>query len=543
MALLFGCSTKSSNSEYGRLTATPILDQSSTYSREARTWRRLRSEHLELITDYPLAQALEAVRVFERAEVYLDQVLPYGKPKRSSPLMVVLFRDPKELQARSANPMAVCTFLVRAPGALHRRPMILAAGDNTLSMRLHWVHELSHYELYRRFGALPAWLDEGLAAYFSSIEDLGQQVLIGTPQRLWRFVDDGKGMRTEAQWTHRRTSIPRTWFLDASELVRTDYFDFHTSMGRQPVTQGDIVNEVVNYAESWLMVHMLFHGPSRYRALMDNSVRAHAHPLGWGDRLMQQLLSIDPSTLDRDLSTYASSLSTPAVPVPMPDYWGAQIRIELLSPEEALHIKASTLAKPESLYPELEKMLKHRAPSARGLLTQAWMLLRKGQSHDAGRTLCSAESMLSKDPKPDPETQAELLHLGLWIDVELRRQNKALSCSPERSPSHTAWAEALAAKARNTAQLHSVAQVLGAYGHLDAAYAAGQKSINIDPSCWSCYESLAQISYRQGSTEYARHWQKQALEWTPGAMGKKYRKSQLNALARYEQPPKKKSSP
>lgn len=538
IAVLAGCTAKKRSSEYGRLTATPILDQSSTYAREASTWRRLRSEHLELVTDYPLNQALEALRVFERAEVYLDQVLPYGKPKRNSPLMVVLFRDPKELQGRSANPMAVCTFMVRAPGALHRRPMILAAGDNTLSMRLHWVHELSHYELYRRFGALPAWLDEGLAAYFSSIEDLGQQVLVGTPQRLWRFVDDGKGMRTEAQWTHSRTAVPRTWFLDASELVRTDYFDFHTSMGRKRATQGDIVNEVVNYAESWLMVHMLFHGPSRYRALMDNSVRAHAHPLGWGDRLMEQLLSIDPNTLDRDLATYASSLSTPAIPVPMPSYWGAQVRIERLSPEEALHVRASTLAKPESLYPQLEEILQHQPPSPRTLLTKAWMLLRKGQSHDAGRALCSAKSLLSKEPRSDPETQAEWLHLGLWIDVELRRQNKALSCAPDRSPSQTAWAQELALNARNSAQMHSAAQVLGAYGHLDAAYAAGQKAIAADPSCWSCYESLAQISYRQGSTEYARHWQTRALEWTPGAMGQKYRKDQLSTLARYKQPPK-----
>lgn len=530
---LISCNPQSQSSEYGRMTATPNLAHSSAFS-EQRTWRRLTSKHIELVSDYPRAQALEALRVFERAKVFLNQVLPYEPPKENTPLLVFLFQDPREIRGRSSNPMAVCTFMVRSPGALHRRPMILAAGDNTQSMRMHWVHELTHYELFRRYGALPAWLDEGLASYFSSIEDLGEEVLLGTPQRLWRFVDDDRGMRTKKEWTHKRTVVPRTWLLDASDLVRTNYYQFHPSMATQKPSQSDLENEVVNYAESWLIIHMLYHGYPEYQQLMQSSVRDQPDPLKWGEEIITRLHSIPRDTLDKNLAAYATTVSSPARPIPMPSYPRSQVRVETLDPVQEIEAKSTTLAEPESMLAELNAALATQEPTVHGLRTRAWMQLRLKRESAAAHSLCSAKKLAEQ--QQNPKEQAELLHLGLWIDVELRRKGKALGCLHNPTPtSGTAWALALRKVAHTAPQWHAVTQVLGAYGNYEDAMASGRKALAQDPSCWACYESMAQVSFRQGDSHRAIKLQHSAIGWTPDALGDRYHNRQRSDLARYAQ--------
>lgn len=534
MALLMGLSCKPSarSPQYGHLTATPSL-ASKLLRSSNRTWHRYTSKNIELLSDYSQAQAIEAVHVFERAKVFLDQVLPYKAPEQEGPLLVILFQDPQEIRSRSNNPLAVCTFMVQAPGALHRRPMILAAGDDTQSMRLHWVHELTHYELYRRYGALPAWLDEGLASYFSSIEDRGDHVLLGTPQRLWRFVDDDRGMRVKKEWTHKRTVVPRTWFLDASDLVRTDYYEFHPSMGVSDPSQTDMENEVINYAESWLVIHMLYHGHPEYRQLLRDSIATQPDPLKWGKELVTRLHEIPHDTLDRNVSSYATALSNPAQPIAMPILPPAKVHIESLSPTQVVETKAMGLAKPELLLPDLEALLFASPPSAQALRTRAWMLLRRERHSDAAYALCAAHKLLSDSAQPDQDELAEVLHLGLWIDVALRNKGKALGCLPDRAVHGTAWAYALRKVARTGAQWHAVTQVLGAYGEYKDAVRSGERALTTDPSCWACYESMAQLSHRLGQPHRALALQHSAIDWTPSALGERYLSRQRHDLTRY----------
>lgn len=488
-----------------------------------------------MLSDYPQARALEAIRVFERAKVYLNQALAYQAPESSEPLLVLLFQDPQEIRSRSANPMSVCTFMVQTPGALHRRPLILAAGDDTQIMRLHWVHELTHYELFRRFGALPAWLDEGLASYFSSIEDHGDQIFLGTPQRLWRFVEDDKGMRTKKEWTHKRTEVPRAWLLDASELIDTSYDQFHTSMSKHKTQRSAHTDEAINYAESWLLIHMLLHGPERYQTLWQDTITSTQDPLKWGEKLVQRLRHLPENQLDRDLSRYAKKIATPATPIHMPSYPRPQIRIERLSPTQAIEARALATVKPDSFLAELRRTMQNTTPSIQAFRTRAWMELGADRPIEAGRWLCQAKALAKQSPNQSPKQQARLLHLGLWIDLEMRRARKTLTCLDSRDKGPTAWANALSQVANNGQQWHAIAQIYGAYGKYQDALIAGQRAVNLDPTCWSCYESLAQLFYRTGQPQRALALQHNAIDWTPDALGAPYLRKQQRDLAQYAQ--------
>lgn len=533
-AMPMGCNNKSASQDQVRLTSSPpILPDYGL--KQKKTWHRYRSAHIELLSDYPQERALQAVRVFERGMVFLNQVLPYKAPKQSEPLLVLLFQDPKEIRTRSANPMSVCTFMVQSPGALHRRPLVLAAGDDTQSMRLHWVHELTHYELYRRYGALPAWLDEGLASYFSSIDDLGDKVMLGTPQRLWRFVDDDKGMRTKKEWTHKRTVVPRAWLMDASELINTDYYQFHTSMAQEKSKQSAFADEAVNYAESWLLIHMLLHGSPEYRSLWKRSIAETGDPLAWGDDLVRRLRQLPPNHLDRSLASYATKVSTDASPIRMPRYPRPQIRIEALSESASIEARSLASAEPEEFLDELALAMQMQHPTVQALRTRAWMQLRAGQPFVAGHFLCKAKAQHEQNPSKDPKQRADLLHLGLWIDVEMRREGKSLACLEGHKGEGTSWANALRQVAHSAEQWHAVTQILGAYGKYQEALESGQQALEQNPTCWACYESLARLSYQVGRPKRAIALQHNAIDWTPDALGTRYLRRQRQELARYAQ--------
>lgn len=535
-ALALGCNSKSASHDQVRLTSAPAILPDYGLSQK-KIWHRYRSANIELISDYPQERALQAIRVFERGRVYLNQVLPYKAPKHTEPLLVLLFQDPKEIRSRSANPMSVCTFMVQTPGALHRRPMVLAAGDDTQSMRLHWVHELTHYELYRRYGALPAWLDEGLASYFSSIDDLGDKVMLGTPQRLWRFVDDDKGMRTKKEWTHKRTVVPRAWLMDASELIDTDYYQFHTSMAQEKTKQSAFADEAVNYAESWLLIHMLLHGSPEYQSLWKTSIASTRDPLAWGDDLVRRLRQIPSNHLDRSLASYATKVSTAAKPIRMPRYPRPQVRIEELSETESIEARALASAEPEEFLDELELAMQMSRPSVQALRTRAWMHLRAGHPFEAGRFLCEAKSLSEQGPNDNRKQKASLLHLGLWIDVEMRREGRSLACLEGHKGEGTSWANALRQVAHSAEQWHAVTQILGAYGKYQEAMRSGELALKQNPTCWACYESLARLSYQIGHPQRALALQHNAIDWTPDALGTRYLRRQQQDLARYAQVP------
>src|SRR5262249_8490080 len=73
-------------------------------------------------------------------------------------------------------------FVTTAPDYTDDR-YIVTCGDTRWAEQA-LLHELTHVFNRNTFGAIPLWLEEGLADYLSSIEVAGSRVRIGRPSRL-----------------------------------------------------------------------------------------------------------------------------------------------------------------------------------------------------------------------------------------------------------------------------------------------------------------------------------------------------------------------
>lgn len=105
--------------------------------------------------------------------------------------------------------------------------MVLDAGDDPIrSVRHEWVHRALHHST----AALPLWLEEGLAEYWSTLEAQGGTAVIGRPpESRVRLLSRASWLPAEEFWTAGKTSR----FYRSEELAG------------------------VFYSQAWAVVHLL----------------------------------------------------------------------------------------------------------------------------------------------------------------------------------------------------------------------------------------------------------------------------------------------
>lgn len=519
-----------------------------TLSAPATKWRELRSENFRIYTDYSDPIAEHAIAYFERARSFFRTVLgpeTHYASLPQAPLTILLASDPEVMGLLSRNAAAASTFYRHAPGDFEERPVIIAAGLPDENLRLHWLHELAHFELMHRFGSMPAWLEEGLATYYSTLHDQGQSIELGRPQRMWQFVDDNLGMRTKPEWTHLRAYIPRSWIVDASYLIRTSYPEFHPSSQRserpEHTIHEQIRSEVIHYAQSWLLVHMLHHGPERYRDIMQRAWQGGEGNPGFAALLQSELEAIDPLTLDRDLARYTLRGAIVKRTVEFPASPKVGIKRRVLSPDQALSQLARFAPKKTTARQLLHQALEHDHRSTSAQFEIAAMAFRNDDLSTAITWLCDNNaSRANPSHRPlspsaaDPELYAEHLHLALWISYQALRTNPLLQCANGEAIRWSDELERLWVRAQTPAQWNSVARFLAARGEQQRAQLAVSKAIALDSSCWSCYLTKAQIADKGRESQIALQSQQQAIAWMPVVFGADTRQ-QLLAQLRYYQ--------
>lgn len=231
-------------------------------------WLRIQSANFELLTTAGERDGRELVRHFEQVRAFFLQVFGVQSGNEKA-VRIVAFHSEKEF--RPYRPSAVATAFFH-DGSRHDYIVMSGTGAEHYQEA---THEYTHLLLGQTGGTIPLWLNEGLAELYSTVEQVGAQIVVGK-------APPGRG---PALLTER-------WIgLDA--LVSTD----HDSPLYTGKSQAGMF-----YAESWALVHML---------ILDKEYRAHLpallDALKTADSIaaFQQAYGKSPTEVQRDLQAYA----------------------------------------------------------------------------------------------------------------------------------------------------------------------------------------------------------------------------------------------
>lgn len=194
----------------------------------ARTWTRVSTAHVEVLTD---AGREVGERVAIRLEA-LRSALAAATPAlvvETAPVQVIVFRD--DAVARPYAPRwrgltdEVAGYFHGGPD--RRRLLFVDDKGRTPSVA---QHEYTHALLDAAFPDLPLWLNEGLAEYFSTFRVDGRQARAGAP------------LAAHVEWIEGHD------LMSLSEL-------FAVGHGSPAYHEGD--RRGTFYAQSWLVVHQM----------------------------------------------------------------------------------------------------------------------------------------------------------------------------------------------------------------------------------------------------------------------------------------------
>ena len=139
-------------------------------ARAGNTWFEVTTRRFVLHTDLGEDAARAAARDFETAYEYLEQVGFPGYEGLTQRMDVVLFAGAGEFHHFWPGDMSGVYF-DRAPQDLERAPTMVLYGGLDGDARIVFLHELTHRFIARAYGWAPAWMNEGLADYFSTMRD------------------------------------------------------------------------------------------------------------------------------------------------------------------------------------------------------------------------------------------------------------------------------------------------------------------------------------------------------------------------------------
>ncbi len=135
-------------------------------------WVKMRSANFELFTSAGERAGRRTIQQFERTRGFFRQAMQRDV-SNSKPVRIVLFRSNKEYLPYRPGEVAAAYYLSGRDADL----IVMTAGNESSTA----IHEYVHL-LVRRSGLrIPLWLNEGLAELYSSMQQVGKQVVVGYP--------------------------------------------------------------------------------------------------------------------------------------------------------------------------------------------------------------------------------------------------------------------------------------------------------------------------------------------------------------------------
>lgn len=193
-------------------------------------WVEARSERFRVFSNGGAAVAERAARRLERLADVLDRTTTGLRTDGRREVRIFVFRDRDSFQPYQPFGGSESALSAGFHVASEDAGMIATFDDHGPYLGQFLAHEYLHEVLERGLGAVPVWLNEGLAEFYSTFEAKGQEAEIGL------------AIPEHVRWLRGR-------MLTAREL-------FSVQFDSRSYQEGDRRGTI--YAQSWGLVHMLY---------------------------------------------------------------------------------------------------------------------------------------------------------------------------------------------------------------------------------------------------------------------------------------------
>ncbi len=234
----------------------------------AEHWIIIRSPNFELFTTGGDGAGREAVRYFEQIRSFFREVAA-SETQPSRHIRLVAFRSEKEFQPYRLSEFGRAYY---ARGHDQEYIVMSRLGSEVFPVA---VHEYCHLLVERSGMKLPLWLNEGLAALYSTLKPVGGQLSVGQlPPGHYQVVRSRK-------------------LLDLATLTSVDHKSRH-------YRDKDLAQ--LFYAQSWALTHMLELSPD-YRPRMSDFLSA-LHSGATQQAAFEQAFGKSFDQIQKDLEAY-----------------------------------------------------------------------------------------------------------------------------------------------------------------------------------------------------------------------------------------------
>jgi tetratricopeptide (TPR) repeat protein len=240
------------------------------------SWIEVHTASFTLFSDAGERKTREIGTDLERLRDALSQLSPGLTLSSPTPTYIFVFRDAPSFQpyqrTYNGKPLDSGGYFLGRPLANY----VAINGDQHGDERAIIYHEYLHYLMHNNYAALPLWLHEGLAEYYSTFQTDRNEARIGLP------------IPEHVFWLRQHPFIPFATLFAVNE-------------------QSPEYNEASRrggfYTESWALVHYLISGnPERRRQASEylRLVQAGTPP----SQIFAKAFGADPAALEHELRAY-----------------------------------------------------------------------------------------------------------------------------------------------------------------------------------------------------------------------------------------------
>jgi len=411
-------------------------------------WSELTSAHLVLKTDVDPASARDMLAGFEAVYHALAQAMPRARHAPDVKLEVVVFDRPEDYAALSwPARLGAGLSTAKLDADFERHPIAVLYDDPIVGAKLVFAHELTHLFLGERFVSLPAWLEEGLAQYYSTVRVEGDRIVLGDwlPQAYEPFEEPAP----------------------LAEILSTSPRALQERDGR-----------VRFYAGAWRLCHLLAtREPARLSSFLDDLER------GTGPReAFLRRFGRDETWLEDAYARYPTSTLPQVRVLAYHPPREAPPATRLMSDAE-VHLLWARIRPwrgdtEGAVARDLNEAVRRDPGAPEARYVRGKLYLDTGHDEDAARELDTALAARPDEPR--------FLYARLLTNAQRPAPDDRAHDLVDR----------LARTARSAAELSMVAELYGLAGdRADEALVFAERAIRADPTCWRCEKARSRILF------------------------------------------------
>jgi len=496
-------------------------------SENGEQWLDLRSKHFHLMTDLDAEEAEGVVRSFEQGYARLGRVVFGSEAVPDFETEVIAFRSEGEFREFRPAPLSG-QYLGQLPNDQEPTPTMLIYGGLSPENSILFTHELTHRFNHFALPAIPVWLNEGIAQYYSTVRGDVDHPVVGETDPRYGFASGS----VRADPNHIVFQGELLAFADLprpSALMRFDRATFYGDRldNDQPPSFESKEKFKRNYAAAWVLVHMLMTDP--LGAPLASALQDHHQNSTLADAL--RALDARATDVDRAFDQYVRK------PIPWREHHE--------SPAPAVgHLDKRAMSEAEVLvlWARIDNFRGPNAARAFARLQRAAALAPDDPAvllwtarHEAllGRPR-EAERHLQRALGLEPSQAEAQLALGM-----LYLGNKTGSTWPaaERDKLMADAFERLGKIAATATEYDAVAIYHLIKTGVAQAVGPAAKACELDPSCWSCLHTYAAATFRTGDRERAAALELAAVSRLPENASETVIRTLTRDLERYRAAP------